>query len=423
MPELAELGNRMGRDLGPKRAKQLTADGAALDLGDAAPCTPRQQIDVARQVPGTTTRRAPSRARGGGAPATSPTGTPRMIAAELFISTRTAEHHIAHIYTKIGVANQRRRPAGRCSTGSSRAPSAPDPASSRPAARCSPVPIRKWVGLPMPRRRPLWTMRSAPDPGRGTRSEGSTTMILATTTVEDVDRFLDVFATTGAEKRALHGSKGSTTCSTRPRRTTCGRCSTGTRPAGQAWCRPERAAHPQGGRSPRQARVRAAPRLVRHVRRETDDDEARPERSARVGLITDQSGALSLHGDRRVRPYGDRRHRRHGRPSAGRRSISSRTARPTTRSPRPGPRSSSSGWASTWWWAASTAQPPAIKRPVVDEAKKRLPVPEQYEGQECHPLIFCTGPVPAQQVEPVLPVADACKTGAKTFYLPSADYI
>jgi hypothetical protein len=35
-------------------------------------------------------------------------------------------------------------------------------------------------------------------------------MILATTTVEDVDRFLDVFATKGAEKRALHGSKGST---------------------------------------------------------------------------------------------------------------------------------------------------------------------------------------------------------------------
>ena len=35
-------------------------------------------------------------------------------------------------------------------------------------------------------------------------------MILATTTVEDVDRFLKVFGTTGADKRALHGSKGST---------------------------------------------------------------------------------------------------------------------------------------------------------------------------------------------------------------------
>ena len=35
-------------------------------------------------------------------------------------------------------------------------------------------------------------------------------MLLATTTVEDVDRFLAVFGTKGAEKRSVHGSKGST---------------------------------------------------------------------------------------------------------------------------------------------------------------------------------------------------------------------
>src|SRR3954470_17410318 len=35
-------------------------------------------------------------------------------------------------------------------------------------------------------------------------------MILATTQIEDVDRFLDVFSTKGAEKRAQHGSKGAT---------------------------------------------------------------------------------------------------------------------------------------------------------------------------------------------------------------------
>ena len=35
-------------------------------------------------------------------------------------------------------------------------------------------------------------------------------MILATTQVEDIDRFLDVFSTKGAEKRAQHGSKGAT---------------------------------------------------------------------------------------------------------------------------------------------------------------------------------------------------------------------
>jgi hypothetical protein len=51
--------------------------------------------------------------------------------------------------------------------------------------------------------RPVTRDRSHP-------SERGHTMILATTKVEDVDRFLEVFATSGAEKRALHGSKGST---------------------------------------------------------------------------------------------------------------------------------------------------------------------------------------------------------------------
>jgi branched-chain amino acid transport system substrate-binding protein len=69
---------------------------------------------------------------------------------------------------------------------------------------------------------------------------------------------------------------------------------------------------------------------------------------------------------------------------------------------------------------SSTRQ--AIKVPVVDEAEKLYLYPEQYEGQECHPLIFCTGPVPAQQVEPFFPWLMR-ETGAKTFYMPSADYI
>ena len=69
---------------------------------------------------------------------------------------------------------------------------------------------------------------------------------------------------------------------------------------------------------------------------------------------------------------------------------------------------------------SSTRQ--AIKRPVVDQAEKLYIYPEQYEGQECHPLIFCTGPVPAQQVEPFIPWL-MHQTGAKRFYMPSADYI
>ena len=59
---------------------------------------------------------------------------------------------------------------------------------------------------------------------------------------------------------------------------------------------------------------------------------------------------------------------------------------------------------------SSTRQ--AIKRPVVDQAETLYLYPEQYEGQECHPLIFCTGPVPAQQVEPFFPWLMQ-QTGAK----------
>jgi branched-chain amino acid transport system substrate-binding protein len=69
---------------------------------------------------------------------------------------------------------------------------------------------------------------------------------------------------------------------------------------------------------------------------------------------------------------------------------------------------------------SSTRQ--AIKGPAVVEGKTLYIYPEQYEGQESDPLIFCTGPVPAQQVEPLIPWLME-RTGAKTFYLPSADYI
>src|SRR6266480_4174639 len=69
---------------------------------------------------------------------------------------------------------------------------------------------------------------------------------------------------------------------------------------------------------------------------------------------------------------------------------------------------------------SSTRQ--AIKGPAVVKGKTLYIYPEQYEGQECDPLIFCTGPVPAQQVDPFIPWLMK-KTGARKFYLPSADYI
>jgi ABC-type branched-subunit amino acid transport system substrate-binding protein len=69
---------------------------------------------------------------------------------------------------------------------------------------------------------------------------------------------------------------------------------------------------------------------------------------------------------------------------------------------------------------SSTRQ--AIKEPAVVRGRTLYIYPEQYEGQESDPRIFCTGPVPAQQVDPMIPWLMQT-TGARTFYLPSADYV
>src|SRR6478735_8767643 len=69
---------------------------------------------------------------------------------------------------------------------------------------------------------------------------------------------------------------------------------------------------------------------------------------------------------------------------------------------------------------SSTRQ--AIKGPAVVKGRKLYIYPEQYEGQESDPLIFCTGPVPAQQLDPLIPWLME-HTGARKFYMPSADYI
>src|SRR6266581_5678201 len=69
---------------------------------------------------------------------------------------------------------------------------------------------------------------------------------------------------------------------------------------------------------------------------------------------------------------------------------------------------------------SSTRQ--AIKGPAVVNGKTLYIYPEQYEGAESDPLIFCTGPGPAQQVDPLIPWLMQ-RTGARKFFLPSADYI
>src|SRR3978361_1410037 len=148
-------------------------------------------------------------------------------------------------------------------------------------------------------------------------------------------------------------------------------------------------------------------------------------RSARVGLITDQTGALSFMGiananvAKMVIDDINERGGLLGRPvelfiedSATDDAVAEALATQLAE------RAAVDSVGGAIYSAPS--QPTRV--PVVDQAETLYIYPEQYEGQECHPLIFCTGPVPAQQIEPLFPWLME-HTGAKTFYLPSADYI
>jgi DNA-binding CsgD family transcriptional regulator len=109
VPELADFAQRVTKPLGAKRVAELMAEGAELDLGQAATYA-RQQIDVARREPSPRARQP----RPGGLSRreievlrlVSEGRTTGEIATQLFISARTAEHHIQNIYTKIGVSSR-----------------------------------------------------------------------------------------------------------------------------------------------------------------------------------------------------------------------------------------------------------------------------------------------------------------------------
>jgi ABC-type branched-subunit amino acid transport system substrate-binding protein len=63
----------------------------------------------------------------------------------------------------------------------------------------------------------------------------------------------------------------------------------------------------------------------------------------------------------------------------------------------------------------------AIKDTIVNRGKTLYVYPQLYEGKECTPYLFCTGPTPAQQCDTFIPWL--IKNGGKKFYLPSADYV
>ncbi len=63
----------------------------------------------------------------------------------------------------------------------------------------------------------------------------------------------------------------------------------------------------------------------------------------------------------------------------------------------------------------------AIKDLIVARGKTLYIYPQLYEGKECTPYLFCTGPTPAQQCDEFIPWL--IKNGGKKFALPSANYV
>ncbi|MGY8984880.1 MAG: ABC transporter substrate-binding protein [Sphingomonadales bacterium] len=62
----------------------------------------------------------------------------------------------------------------------------------------------------------------------------------------------------------------------------------------------------------------------------------------------------------------------------------------------------------------------AIKNPIVKRGKTLYIYPQLYEGQECTPHLYCTGPTPYQQCAELIPYLIA--QGNKRFAMPSANY-
>jgi len=109
VPELAALASRLDAVLGASELEQCRAQGAQFDLARVAAFA-RERLDELQaeterrrsgQPPGGLTRRELDvvRLMAQGYPT-------RAIAERLFISAKTADHHIQHIYTKLGVSNR-----------------------------------------------------------------------------------------------------------------------------------------------------------------------------------------------------------------------------------------------------------------------------------------------------------------------------
>jgi len=69
----------------------------------------------------------------------------------------------------------------------------------------------------------------------------------------------------------------------------------------------------------------------------------------------------------------------------------------------------------------SSAMREAIKGQLIGRGGKLYFYPQLYEGGECEKYLYCTGPVPPQQVDPL--IAYLAQQGGSRYYLPGADYV
>ena len=245
-------------------------------------------------------------------------------------------------------------------------------------------------------------------------------MLLATTTVEDYDRFKEIFSTKGPEKRREHGSKGA-------------QVFRDPNQDDRVWVLFDWDAEgwqnfvsdPEVPPIMKEAGHKGPPQVARArrpIRGLATEHSWTPSRS---GVITDQTGPLSFMGIANanvakmviddINDEGGllgRQLELHLEDSATDDSAAEAAAAKLVKR----------GPVDVVFGGIYSSSRQAIKGPAVVEGKKLYIYPEQYEGQECDPLIFCTGPVPAQQVEPLIPWLME-QTGAKKFFLPSADYI
>jgi DNA-binding CsgD family transcriptional regulator len=110
VPDLPDLAGRIASKLGSDRFDECAAGGATMDLAAMAHYA-REQIQLARAELAT---RATRPVRPGGLSRREvevlrlvAVGlTTREIAERLYISPKTTDHHIQHVYTKIGVSNR-----------------------------------------------------------------------------------------------------------------------------------------------------------------------------------------------------------------------------------------------------------------------------------------------------------------------------